>query len=127
MCDYVPLDIVRFPRKPIAETSQQRHWKHYKNAYLRQDHSSVTNIAVSANFYAVTASSRVRFFNYQNQNKFSLTRFRNVATSGTFRDDGELFTAGDIEGNVMVFQVSTKTLIQNLYPPKALLQHYLCR
>lgn len=118
MSHYVPLDIVKFPRKPTAEALHQRQWKHYKNAYLRQDHSSVTNIAVSSTFYAVTSSSRVRFFNYLNQNKFSLTRFRNVAIGGVFRNDGELFTAGDIEGNAMVFQVSSKTLLRTYVHPK---------
>jgi U3 small nucleolar RNA-associated protein 15 len=118
MSHYVPLDIVKFPRKPIPEASQQKHWKHYKNTYLRQDSSAITNIAHSSMYYAITASSRVRFFNYDNQNKFSLSRFQNTAIGGTFRPDGELFSAGDIEGNVAVYQVSTKTVLRSYKHPK---------
>ena len=113
MADYVPLEIVKFPRKPIFEASQSRLWKNYKNTYLRQDHSAITNIAVSDCLYAVTASARVRFFTYDNSNKFSLSRFRNTTIGGSFRDDGELFAAGDIEGSVNLFQVSTKTLLRS--------------
>ncbi|OMJ91673.1 hypothetical protein SteCoe_5700 [Stentor coeruleus] len=118
MANYVPLEIVKFPRKPTIEASHSRHWKNYKNSYLRQDHSSITNLAVSDNFYAVTASARIRFFNYDNQNKFSLTRFRNTTIGGVFREDGELFSAGDIEGSLNIFQVSTKTLLRNYRHPK---------
>ena len=113
MADYIPLEIVKFPRKPIFEASQSRYWKNYKNTYLRQDHSAITNIAVSDCLYAVTASARVRFFTYDNSNKFSLTRFRNTTIGGSFREDGELFAAGDIEGSVNLFQVSTKTLLRS--------------
>ena len=113
MADYIPLEIVKFPRKPIFEASQSRYWKNYKNTFLRQDHSAITNIAVSDHLYAVTASARVRFFTYDNSNKFSLTRFRNTTIGGCFRDDGELFAAGDIEGSVNLFQVSTKTLLRS--------------
>jgi U3 small nucleolar RNA-associated protein 15 len=113
MADYVPLEIVKFPRKPIFEASQSRIWKNYKNTFLRQDHSAITNIAVSESLYAVTASARVRFFTYDNSNKFSLTRFRNTTIGGCFRNDGELFAAGDIEGSVNLFQVSTKTLLRS--------------
>lgn len=117
MADYIPLEIVKFPRKPIFEASQSRYWKNYKNTFLRQDHSSITNIAVSPNYYAVTTSARVRFFTYENQNKFSLTRFRNTTIGGIFRSDGELFAAGDIEGSINLFQVSGKTLLRSYRHP----------
>lgn len=117
MADYIPLEIVKFPRKPIFEASQSRNWKNYKNVFLHKDHTPITNIATSQNYYAVTTAARVRFYTYENHNKFSLTRFRNTSIGGVFRSDGELFAAGDIEGSVNLFQVSEKTLLRSYRHP----------
>lgn len=118
MANYQPLEIAKFPRKPTAQTAEQKYWKSFRNVLLRQDHSSILNVAFSPEFYTCTSSNSVRFFNYQNTHEFSLSRFRTLAIGGNFRRDGQLFTAGDIEGKVSVFQVNNKTLLRTYKHPK---------
>lgn len=118
MAHFKPIEILSFPRKPSGQSAQNRLWKSYKNALLRQDQSPVTNIACSDFFYAATSGAQIRFFDYRNANTFTISRFRNTALGGCFRLDGELFAAGDIEGKVYVFQVKKKVLLRNYKHPQ---------
>ncbi|CAG9327530.1 unnamed protein product [Blepharisma stoltei] len=118
MANYQPLELIKFPKKPTSETAEQKYWKSFRNVLLRQDHAAIVNVASSSDFYTCTSSNSVRFFNYQNSHEFSISRFRTLALGGCFRNDGELFTAGDIEGKVSIFQVNTKTLLRNYKHPK---------
>jgi len=119
MAHFKPLEIAKFPKKATAETSEQKYWKSFRNVLLKQDHSSVTQICTSKDFYAVTSSARVRFFTMGNSNDFSISKFRNTAIGGDFRNDGELFVAGDIEGSVYLFEVNRKTMLRKYLHPQS--------
>jgi WD40 repeat protein len=47
-----------------------------------------------------------------NQPVKNLTRFKDVAYCGTFRDDGQLLIAGGEEGQVRLFDVHTKSMLR---------------
>jgi U3 small nucleolar RNA-associated protein 15 len=44
----------------------------------------------------------------------TITRFKDTARCGEFRKDGKLVVAGDEEGNVQVFDVSSRAVLRTM-------------
>jgi U3 small nucleolar RNA-associated protein 15 len=93
--DYQPVQILKFPTRPVPLTAEQRYWRSYRNALLRQDRFKITTVAACPKFYAIGSETRFRFFNYANKQRYSISMFKAPVLKARFRDDGEVFAGSD--------------------------------
>jgi U3 small nucleolar RNA-associated protein 15 len=115
--NYQKLKLKQYPKTPTSLTSEARYWKNFKFTILLRQISAVTSIdfsPVAPHEFAISSSSRVQIFD-PNTNKVSstLSRFKDVVYSGSFRNDGKLLVAGGEEGVVRLCDVSTKFVLRN--------------
>ncbi|KAJ3118180.1 snoRNA-binding rRNA-processing protein [Phlyctochytrium bullatum] len=86
------------------KTSEAKYWGSLKSPILVKEFASVTSIHFSPaapHDFAVTSSTRVQIYNQATHAvKKTLSRFKDVAYGGTFRNDGKLLIAGDAAGTV---------------------------
>ena len=65
------------------------------------------------NYFAITSSSKVLIYNPVIKDVFkTLSKFKDNPYSGKFRRDGKLLCVGTTEGQVKVFDISTKTMLR---------------
>lgn len=63
--------------------------------------------------FAVTASTRVAIYSAQSdQVKKTISRFTDIAYSGSFRYDGRVVVAGNAAGVVQLFDVGSRTILR---------------
>lgn len=68
---------------------------------------------IEPHYFAVTCSVRVQIYNPITKLVVTnLSRFQETAYGGTFRQDGRLLVAGDEQGNVKLFDPSSKNVLR---------------
>ncbi|ELU13410.1 hypothetical protein CAPTEDRAFT_172738 [Capitella teleta] len=108
--------IESFPTLRENATPDNEYWNRLEPPITRKDHGAVSCINFSPtqpHQYAVTCSTKVQIFSPNtNQPVKNFTRFKDVAYCGTFRDDGQLLVAGGEEGQIRLFDVTTKSMLR---------------
>ncbi|XP_072050689.1 U3 small nucleolar RNA-associated protein 15 homolog [Amphiura filiformis] len=108
--------IKNYPRVGALETQESLYWKHFEFPVTVKEFGAITHIEfspVEPHKFAVTSSSRVQLYNpATNQVDKSLSRFRDVAYSGSFRSDGRLLVAGGGEGIVRLFDMNGRSVLR---------------
>lgn len=105
--DYKPVVVQRHPRPANAKHSaESRHWRQFKHPVFVKEYAPVTSIHFSPtkpHRYAVTAATRVQIYAPRTQKVTkTISRFKDVARSGTIRHDGKLVVAADDTGLIQV-------------------------
>jgi len=68
---------------------------------------------IEPHYFAVTCSVRVQIYNpITKLVAKNLSKFQENAYGGSFRKDGRLLVAGDEQGSVKLFDVSSKTILR---------------
>lgn len=63
--------------------------------------------------FAVTASTRIQIYSSKtHQVKKTISRFKDVAYSGTIRADGRLVVAGDATGLIQLFDIGSRAILR---------------
>lgn len=106
--DYQPVVIKKYPRIGSSKSNyDSRYWRQYKHPVFIKEYAPVTSIHFSPSKphrYAVTAATRVQIYAPRTQKVTkTISRFKDVARSGSIRSDGKLVIAGDDTGLVQVF------------------------
>lgn len=82
-----------------------------------KEYASVTSInfsPVSPYDFAVTSSTRVQVYSSKtHQPKKTISRFKDIAYSGSFRQDGKLIVAGDATGLIQMFDVGYRAILRS--------------
>lgn len=82
-----------------------------------KEYASVTSInfsPVSPYDFAVTSSTRVQVYSSKtHQPKKTISRFKDIAYSGSFRQDGKLIVAGDATGMIQMFDVGSRAILRS--------------
>ena len=112
-------EIASFPVvKSKAKTEDAEHWKQLQQPVTIREYGPVQNVDVCQEepyFVAVTGSSRVQIFNpLTNSVHKTLSKFRDSAFGGKFRQDGKLLCVGGDNGAVKIFDIASKTLLRTL-------------
>ncbi|KAJ3328410.1 snoRNA-binding rRNA-processing protein [Blyttiomyces sp. JEL0837] len=97
--DYKKIAIKKFPTAVGKNSAEANYWKKFKSPILVKEYASVTSINFSAahpHDFAVTSSTR------------------DVAFSGSIRNDGKLLVAGDAGGTVQVFDMGSRAILRTL-------------
>ncbi|KAI9251965.1 WD40-repeat-containing domain protein [Sporodiniella umbellata] len=98
------------------KTPETRYWKQFKSPIVIKEYASVTSInfsPISPFDFAVTSSTRVQVYSSKtHQPKKTISRFKDVAYSGSFRQDGKLIVAGDATGLVQMFDGGSRAILR---------------
>lgn len=117
--DYQPVVVKKHPRPSTAKHSaESRYWRQFKHPVFVKEYAEVTSIHFSPSKphrYAVTAATRVQIYAPRTQKVTkTISRFKDVARSGSIRGDGKLVIAGDDSGLV---QVRSRTSLMTVSNP----------
>ncbi|XP_041360479.1 U3 small nucleolar RNA-associated protein 15 homolog [Gigantopelta aegis] len=97
-------------------TPDNLYWKNLEVPITKKEYGAITHVEfcpVDPYNYAVTNSTRVQIYSSRtNQILRTISRFREVAHSGSFRSDGQLLVAGGDEGSAKLFDVKSKSLLR---------------
>ncbi|KDP36589.1 hypothetical protein JCGZ_08356 [Jatropha curcas] len=106
------------PRTP-SKTPESKYWSSFKSHEIQNLISSIPSIAFSpvssSHLFAAANSTSVTLFSSQTFSPTSsISSFRDVVSSCSFRSDGSLIAASDLSGLVQVFDVKTRTALRRL-------------
>ncbi|KAI8082758.1 WD40-repeat-containing domain protein [Halteromyces radiatus] len=114
--DYRKTVIKKYPKTPTKLTSEGRYWKRFKSPILIKEYASIPSIyfsPVAPYDFAVASSTRVQIYSSKtHQPKKTISRFKDLAYSATFRHDGKLIVAGDATGLVQLFDINSRAILR---------------
>ncbi|KAF9412595.1 snoRNA-binding rRNA-processing protein [Podila epigama] len=114
--EFKSLSIKKYPRLPGRKTSESRYWRKFKSPIVVKEFAAVSSIHFSETApydFAVTASTRVQIYSSKtHQVKKTISRFKDVAYSGTIRADGRLVVAGDATGLIQLFDIGSRAILR---------------
>jgi hypothetical protein len=107
MADFQPVVVKTHPRPASSKHSpESRYWRQFKHPVFVKEYAPVTSVHFSPckpYRFAVTAATRVQIYAPRTQKVTkTISRFKDVARSGSIRADGKLVVAGDDSGLVQV-------------------------
>jgi len=110
-------EILKFPSTDKGD-SLKGYWGQLGDPLTIQEYGSINTVHIcpaNTTLVACTAYSKVQVYNTETMELYkSITKFKDQAFSGRWRQDGGLLCAGTGEGVVKVFDVNTKTLLRVL-------------
>jgi len=108
----------QFPRLPARLTAENRYWRRFKTTLLEQQIGAVTCVAFNPakpGEVAITSSTRVVFYDATSgKMKRQISKFKDVAYSGTYRSDGKLMAAGGESGIIQIFNMADRGILRHL-------------
>jgi len=114
--NYKKLELKKFPRTPFSISVEAKYWKTFKFVSHLRQYASVTHIdfsPISPHPFAISSSSRVQIFDpHTNKVSSTISRFKDVVYSGSFRNDGKLLVAGGAEGLVRLCDLSSRFVLK---------------
>ncbi|KAG6917897.1 hypothetical protein DXG01_000506 [Tephrocybe rancida] len=117
--EYQPVFVQSHPRPSTSKHSaESRYWRQFKHPVFVKEYAPITSIHFSPSKphrYAVTAATRVQIYAPRTQKiTKTISRFKDVARSGSIRQDGKLVVAGDDSGLVQVFDINSRAILRTL-------------
>jgi U3 small nucleolar RNA-associated protein 15 len=112
------LAIRQFPNLPAEPSVDGNYWQQFKFPVLLKQYAAVTSVEfcpVPPHTFAVSSSTRVQIYSptsHQVQKTFS--KFKDVAYSASFRNDGKLLVAGGEHPLVQVFDLNSRAVLRTM-------------
>ncbi|CAO3616719.1 unnamed protein product [Cunninghamella blakesleeana] len=114
--DYQKIVVKKYPKVPSKLSAEGKYWKRFKSPILIKEYGSIPSIyfsPVAPYDFAVTSSTRVQIYSAKtHQPKKTISRFKDIAYSASFRHDGKLIVAGDATGLVQLFDVNSRAILR---------------
>ncbi|KAI9304399.1 WD40-repeat-containing domain protein [Cunninghamella echinulata] len=114
--DYQKIVVKKYPKAPSKVSGEGKYWKRFKSPILIKEYGSIPSIyfsPVAPYDFAVTSSTRVQIYSSKtHQPKKTISRFKDIAYSASFRHDGKLIVAGDATGLVQLFDVNSRAILR---------------
>ncbi|EDV93921.1 GH19592 [Drosophila grimshawi] len=114
--NFQPLHIQRFQQKVQLVTPDTTYWNRLDKSELLKEHSNVDYIDFSPSEqdnFVLTCSARVQIYHLVTKLVVkNLSKFQKTAYGATFRQDGRLLAAGDEEGYVKLFDISSRNILR---------------
>ncbi|KAJ7771415.1 WD40 repeat-like protein [Mycena maculata] len=119
MAAFQPVVVKAHPRPSSSKHSpESRYWRQFKHPVFVKEYAPVTSVHFSPckpHRFAVTAATRVQIYAPRTQKVTkTISRFKDVARSGSIRADGKLVVAGDDSGLVQVFDINSRAILRTL-------------
>jgi hypothetical protein len=103
--DFHPVVVKPHPTSS-KHSPESRYWRQFKHPVFVKEYAPVTSVHFSPckpHRFAVTAATRIQIYAPRTQKVTkTISRFKDVARSGSIRADGKLVVAGDDSGLVQV-------------------------
>ncbi|KAG6828404.1 hypothetical protein H0H92_008146 [Tricholoma furcatifolium] len=116
--EYQPVVVQAHSRPATKHSAESRYWRQFKHPVFVKEYAPITSIHFSPtkpHRYAVTAATRVQIYAPRTQKiTKTISRFKDVARSGSIRQDGKLVVAGDDSGLVQVFDINSRAILRTL-------------
>ncbi|KAI9318662.1 WD40-repeat-containing domain protein [Dichotomocladium elegans] len=116
MGEYQKLVINKNPRLLFRETPEAKYWRRFKNPILIKEYGAVSSIdfsPISPYDFAISSSARVQIYSSKTHTpKKTISRFKDIAYSASFRQDGKLIVAGDATGLVQMFDINSRAILR---------------
>ncbi|XP_031838251.1 U3 small nucleolar RNA-associated protein 15 homolog [Nomia melanderi] len=116
MASFKKINTKVFARSGTELTPDNIYWKKYTAPVLVKEFGPIDYIdfsPVEPHYFAVTCSVRVQVYNpITKLVTKNLSRFKEAAYGGSFRNDGKLLCAGGEESVIRLFDVSTKNVLR---------------
>ncbi|KAI9340888.1 WD40-repeat-containing domain protein [Obelidium mucronatum] len=121
MDSYEPVAEKRFPAGPTllsvgSDQAEKKYWAKFKRPIVVKEYASVSHVEfcpVKPHDFAVTSSTRVQIYSCSTHTvKKTMSRFKDVAYSGSFRPDGKMMVAGDAQGTVQIFDLASRAILR---------------
>jgi U3 small nucleolar RNA-associated protein 15 len=116
MNPYKKLEQKQFPKRNPEVTAETRFWRNYDKPVIKTSTALISHIefsGVAPYDCAVTSSTRVEIVDVAGACvKKTISRFKGVAYSGSFRNDSKLLVAGGAEGIVRVFDLANRSILR---------------
>jgi U3 small nucleolar RNA-associated protein 15 len=116
MSEFKKLVLKQFPAAAEPESTDSRYWKKFQNTVTIKEYGSVSYVNFSPirpYDVAVTSGSRIQIYSSVNgEVKKTISKFKEAAYGGTFRNDGQLIAAGDKNGSVKVFELTSRSILR---------------
>ncbi|KAI8792920.1 U3 small nucleolar RNA-associated protein 15 [Biomphalaria glabrata] len=97
-------------------TPDGAYWKNLETPVTVKEYGAITDIdfcQVQPYNFAVTNSMRVQIYDAENSQLHStISRFKDVVYSGTYRSDGKLLVAGTEDKYIKIFNPGTRSLLR---------------
>ncbi|KAJ7700141.1 WD40-repeat-containing domain protein [Mycena rosella] len=117
MAAFQPVVVKAHPRTS-KHSPESRYWRQFKHPVFVKEYAPVTAVHFSPckpHRFAVTAATRVQIYAPRTQKiTKTISRFKDVARSGSIRADGKLVVAGDDSGLVQVFDINSRAILRTL-------------
>ncbi|KIK68106.1 hypothetical protein GYMLUDRAFT_92761 [Collybiopsis luxurians FD-317 M1] len=115
--DYQPVIVKALPRPSSSKSNpESRYWRQFKHPVFVKEYAPVTSVHFSPakpHRYAVTAATRVQLYAPRTQKVTkTISRFKDIARSGSIRADGKLLVAGDDTGLIQVFDINSRAILR---------------
>ncbi|KAJ7129618.1 Trp-Asp repeat-containing protein [Mycena epipterygia] len=119
MATFQPVVVKTHPRPSSSKHSpESRYWRQFKHPVFVKEYAPVTSVHFSPckpHRFAVTAATRIQIYAPRTQKiTKTISRFKDVARSGSIRADGKLVVAGDDSGLVQVFDINSRAILRTL-------------
>ena len=115
---YKRLELPRKPRTLESVTPEQKYWRRFKTTAVTKAYAAVHCVAFSpaAPFdFLSTNSTRVQIYSNKGKTlKRTISRFKDVVYTASFRGDGKLLVAGGEEKDLKVFDTATGGMLRML-------------
>ena len=107
-----------YAQLPQRATSENRFWRMFRTVALEQLSGAPSTLHFSPTEsaeVAVTSGSRIQIYDANTARvKRQISKFKDVAYSGTYRSDGKLMAAGGESCAVQVFELASKAVLRKL-------------
>ena len=111
-------EIIKFPNQSRSGDADKLYWSALTDEVTIQEYGAISTLDIhpcDSNILAATAHNKIQLYNIASLDLHkSFSKFKDTAFSGRFRYDGGLLCAGTGDGEVKVFDVSTKSALRAL-------------
>ncbi|GFT97068.1 u3 small nucleolar RNA-associated protein 15 homolog [Nephila pilipes] len=116
MTEFKSLELYEFPRSKAVVTEDNQYWENlrFPNTFKESGDIDFVDFSPQEPYnVAVTCSAKVQLYSTANNSTLSaLSRFKNIAYGGVFREDGKLLIAGSEDGFIRLFDVHGNHLLR---------------
>ncbi|ORY90894.1 WD40-repeat-containing domain protein [Leucosporidium creatinivorum] len=120
MAEFSRLVVPKAPRTSTENVQKKEsvYWKSFKSPLFIKSYAPISHVQFSPSSphrYVVTSGTRLQIYSPKtNRVVKTISRFKDVATSGEIRTDGKLCIAGDEAGLVQVFDINSRAILRTI-------------
>lgn len=103
---------------PFLSAPAGRYWKKFKNPVVQKLGAPASHVEfcpAAPHDFAVTTGSRIAIYDYAaSKEKRAISKFKDIALSGSYRADGRLMVAGGMKPLLQVFDMTSRAILRTM-------------